>query len=58
LSVTPSTAVDNVVDFTIKSITISPSNKLTVEIILAQFRAGTLAEAVLLYLSAGVGLRP
>jgi hypothetical protein len=56
-SITPSTDVDNMIDFPIKSITTSPFNKLTVEIILAQHRAGTLPEAVLVFLLAGVGLR-
>jgi hypothetical protein len=49
--------VDNVVDFP-KSTTTSPFNNLTARIVLAQFRAGTLPEAVLLYLLAGAGLGP
>jgi hypothetical protein len=58
-SITPLTDVGNVVDFPIKSTaTSSPFGNLTVEIILAQHRAGTLPEAVLLYLLAGVGLWP
>jgi hypothetical protein len=43
-------------DFLVKSSTTSSFDKLTVEIVLAQFRSGTLPEAVLLYLLAGVGL--
>jgi hypothetical protein len=34
----------------------SPFDRLTAELVLAQFRAGTLPEPVLLYLLAGVGL--
>jgi hypothetical protein len=33
-----------------------PFQQLTVELVLAQFRAGTLPEAMLLYLLAGAGL--
>ena len=33
-----------------------PFQQLTVELVLAQFRAGTLPEAMLLYLLVGVGL--
>jgi hypothetical protein len=57
-SIEPSTDVDNVIDFPIKSSITSPYDKLTVEIILAQHRAGTLPEAMLLYLLAGAGLWP
>ena len=56
LPVTHSTDVNNVIDFP-NSITTSPFDKLTVEIVLAQHRAGTLPEAVLIFLLAGVGLR-
>jgi hypothetical protein len=56
-SIVPSTDVDNVIDFPIKSTTTSPFDKMTVEIVLAQHRAGTLPEAVLIFLLAGVGLR-
>jgi hypothetical protein len=58
-SITPSADVDNVIDFSIKSSTTSsPFDKLTVRLIIAQHWAGTLQEGVLLYLLAGVGLRP
>jgi hypothetical protein len=36
----------------------SPFDRLTAEFVLAQFRAGTLPEPVLVYLLAGVGLWP
>jgi hypothetical protein len=52
-SITPSIDVDNVIDFPTKSSITSPYDKLTVETVLAQYRAGALPEAVLLYLLAG-----
>jgi hypothetical protein len=54
-SITPSTDVDNVIDFP-KSTSTSPFNKLTVTLILDQHRRGVLPEPVLLYLLAGVRL--
>jgi hypothetical protein len=57
-SITPSTDIDNVLNFPIKSTNTSPFDKLTVEIILAQHRAGTLSETLLIFLLAGVGLWP
>jgi hypothetical protein len=57
-SVTPSTDVDNVIDFPIKSITASPFDQLTAGLILDQQRRGVLPEAILVALLAGVGLRP
>jgi hypothetical protein len=43
-------------NFPAKSTTTSPYDRLTVEVIPAQHRAGALPETVLLYLLAGVGL--
>jgi len=54
-SVTPST---NMIDFPIKSSATSPFTKLTAQTVLAQFRAGSLPEPVLVALLAGVGLWP
>jgi hypothetical protein len=64
-SITPSTDVDNVILLRSRlearihiSRQPSPFDRLTAELVLAQFRAGTLPEPVLVYLLAGVGLWP
>jgi hypothetical protein len=48
----------NVVEFPRSSKRADPFGHLTARLIIAQHRAGTLQEGVLLYLLAGAGLRP
>ena len=62
-SIAPSTEVDNVISLRPKlddriqsSSHPRPFDRLTAELVLAQHRAGTLPESVLVYLLAGVGL--
>jgi hypothetical protein len=47
-----------VIAFPAKTASGSPFDRLTVQVILAQHRNGTLQEGVLLALLAGVGLQP
>jgi hypothetical protein len=56
-SITPSTDLDNVIDFP-KSITTSPFDRLTVRLVIDQHRRGVLQESLLIALLAGVGLLP
>jgi hypothetical protein len=58
-SIAPSTVVDNVVAFPGSSKPADPFGALTARLIIAQHRAGTLQEGVLLaLLDAATGLRP
>jgi hypothetical protein len=55
-SIAPSTGTAKVILLPKAKARPDPFQQLTVELVLAQFRAGTLPESVLLYLLAGVRL--